>query len=52
MNFFTPVKQKIKKDKKQIIAGAVDYLAINILLKFESPILISSEVMGVKKSHP
>ena len=36
-----------KRDKKVIFAGVVDYVANNILTKFESLILISSEVMGV-----
>ena len=30
--FWTPRKTKTKKHKKQIFAGVVDYLAINILL--------------------
>ena len=42
-------KMKTKKDKKLKFAGVVDYLAINILLKFKSPILISSEVIRGKK---
>ena len=47
MTFFNPRKTKTKKDKRLIFAGVVDYLVINNLTKFESPILISSEVMGV-----
>ena len=36
-------------DKKLIFAGIVDYVTSNILSIFESPIFISSEVMGGKK---
>ena len=45
-------KMKTKRDKKIIFAGVVDYFDSSIPAKFESPILISSEVMGLKKSHP
>ena len=48
MNVLIPRKMKTKKDKKLIFAGVVYYLAINKLSKCESPIFISSEVMGVK----
>ena len=40
-------KTKTKRDEKLNFAGVVDYVTSNILSKFESPILISSEVMGV-----
>ena len=40
-------KTKTKRDKKLNFAGFVDYVTSNILFKFESPILISSEVIGV-----
>ncbi len=49
MNFFYPRKTKTKIDKNLNFAGVVDYLAINILLKFKSHILISSEVIRGKK---
>ena len=45
-------KTKTKIDQKLIFVGIVNYNASNILLKFESPILISLEVMWVEKSHP
>ena len=51
MNFLTPRKTKTKKDKNLNFAGVVDYLAINILLKFKSHILISSEVIRGKKNR-
>ena len=38
-------KTKTKRDKNLIFAGNVDYVASNIFSIFESPILISSEVM-------
>ena len=38
---------KTKRDKKLSFAGVADYVTSNILFKFESHILISSEVMGV-----
>ena len=49
MNFLTARKTKTKKDKKLNFAGVVDYFTITNLTKFESPIFISSEVMGGKK---
>ena len=48
MIFFTPLKIKTTKYKKLIFAGVLDYVTSIILYKFESPILINSEVMGVK----
>ena len=42
-------KTKTKTDIKLKFAGVADYVASNILSKFESPILNSSEVMGGKK---
>ena len=49
MNFLTPLKTKTIKDIYLNFAGVVNYLAINILLKFESPTLISLEVIGGQK---
>ncbi len=49
MNYLTPPKTKTKIDKKLNFAGVVDYIEINILSKFGSPILISSEVIGGQK---
>ncbi len=49
MTFSIHQKTKTKKDKKLNFPGVVDYLAINILLKFKSHILISSEVIRGKK---
>ena len=49
MNFLTPRKKKTKKDKKLNFAEVIYYLAINILLKFKSHILIRWEVIRGKK---
>ena len=47
INFFDLRKTKTKKDIKLNFIGLVNYFTSKILSQFESPIFISSEVMGV-----